>query len=361
MILNRKLNPYASSIVLTYPLRSDLKSRTTAVADATIARTGTGHYRTGNGIISSVTANNARFETRGVLLEQASTNALTYSNDISNVAWSLLFGAPTITSGQTDPKGGTTAFKVVCDGPTVFSQATGAASTNAVSIWLRADMPITIGVGTGVGSFTSFDLNSTWTKYSHVNTEDGFILGSLALAAGDTLYVWNPQAEISAFSTTDIITAGSTGTRGGDVISLPSGIIPAVSNNFAIAADVIVNNTPAASMDIFRFVGETNGRILAIGNDLNISVSYGGSTTATVTPPITAGQRARILFTGNNSAYKCYVNGVQVLTAGVGGSGSHTSIKINNTVDGTMNMRDIIGYNRYFSTAAEALAELKYH
>jgi len=43
-------------------------------------------------------------------------NLLTYSNTFSNAAWSSLNGgtgtAPTVTSGQSDPLGGTAAFRV---------------------------------------------------------------------------------------------------------------------------------------------------------------------------------------------------------------------------------------------------------
>lgn len=363
MILNRKLNPYRSSIVCHYPLKSDLDCRTTGVSAATLARTGTGHFRTGNGIISSKAANTARFETRGLLLEQASTNALTYSNDISNVAWTVLLGSPTITSGETDPKGGTSAQKVLCDGAFAITQATAAASTNSVSVWLRTDKVggMSVGMGTGVGNAPIITINSTWTKYTYSNTEDGFIIASLVTQAGDIFYIWNPQAEISTFSTTDIITAGSTGSRGGDVLTLPSGVVPNITNSFAIAGDVIVKNAPATSMEIFTFMGETNGRSLAISNTLEIVMTYGGVGSATANQPITVGQRARLLFTGDNTTCNAYLDGVQVLSAAVGGSGAHTSIKINNTVDGVMNIRDVIGYNRYFSTAEEALSELKYH
>jgi len=365
MILNRKLNPYSSSIVGYWPLKSDLNSRTSGVAAGTIARAGTGHFLTGNGILSSKGSNVGRFETRGLLLEPASTNALIHSDDLEDAAWSLLAGAPlTFESGHTDPKGGTTAFKCTASAASIYSQSTAALSTNCVSVWFKCATPggsCSISFGTSVGSVTQITTNDTWTKYTHVNAEDGFVFGSLGFQAGDSFYMWNPQAEINTYSTTDIITAGSTGTRAGDVVSLPSGVVPNINTSFAIAADVLFRNAPVSSFSLFNFAGETTGRIVTIDSSLNIEGSYGGSASATVTPMFTVGRRHRVLFTGNNSVWRIYVDGVLATNGSVGGSGNHTSITINAAAGGCANVREVLGYNRYFATAAEALNELKFH
>jgi hypothetical protein len=365
MILNKKQNPYSSSIVGYWPLKSDLNSRTTGVSAATIARASAAHFITGNGTLASKASGAARFETRGLLVEKAATNNIKQSIDLSDSGqWAELNGDEIVTSGFSDPKGGTSAFKIEAVTPSLTAAILQTADIvnapyDSLSVWLKADENMSIAVGAGA---QEFNVTTEWKRYKFESAGGVNIasFGILSPTAGQYFYAYGPQVE-SGYQTSYIETAAAYVTRAGDVISLPSGIVPAVSNDFAIAIDVLVKNAPTTLTNLLNFAGETNGRIVAISNDLKVSTSYGGVTALSGAAVFTEGRRHRVLFTGNNTVYKVFIDGVLSHGGNVGGSGVHTSIKINDSLDGVLQVRDVIAYNRYFSTAAEALNELKYH
>lgn len=141
-------------------------------------------------------------------------NLLAYSQDYSDIVW-LKSGA-TITAGQVDPLGGTTAFRVDVSAASLglyelWNGAVNAGEKYTVSVWLRADSATTIDIGfngkvnpaNNIGDIAT--IGTSWARHTFTLTaavDSGLyaIIDATAMAGGATLgsrtaYVWGAQLE----------------------------------------------------------------------------------------------------------------------------------------------------------------------
>jgi len=199
----------------------------------------------------------------GLLVEEARTNLITYSNDFTDASW-IENGLTTSQVSVTAPNGSSESTKITEDGATgvhqFYGQNVSGISPVAVSGYFKAaeysTFQLTIG-GAVNQPYANFDLSSE-TVSATGNGGAGFIQdvgngwyrctltatpasnGSwmVFLTDGDTvasrgpaytgdgtsgIYIWGAQVEAGSFPTSYIPTAGSTVTRAADVATIGVG------------------------------------------------------------------------------------------------------------------------------------------
>ena len=245
----------------------------------TFTRSTTGTYVGSDGLIKSAAVNEARFdhnpstgESLGLLVEEARTNLLQYSQDITDAAWGK--SNATVTKETLAGPAGTVPYDKITLGTfTGSSGGTGRDPTSTsqsvfytASIYVKAGTCRYIGlVSRGYntdGWGTYFDLetgvvtqNRNSTTYSIIGVGNGWYRLSIGRDAGtgggggvgfslipltvaiptngpsntiqpqyngngESLYVWAPQYEAGLFPTSYIPTTASTVTRAADVASI---------------------------------------------------------------------------------------------------------------------------------------------
>ncbi len=200
------------AIPLTHSL-TPTQGTATATFTRALAATVTDH----EGVLRTALSGEARFQgARRV------RNLLTYTEDFSNAAWTKINGGtgtvPTVTSGFTDPNGGTGAWRLQCDsgggtGAGDFSivrqsVATGGFIGRLDHIWMKSNTGATQYIYWGSPSNGRQEtITTTWTQYSLVSigTSTNFDIGSYPagtttnLLGTDTqvvdILIWHPQME----------------------------------------------------------------------------------------------------------------------------------------------------------------------
>lgn len=195
---------------------------------------------------------------KGLLIEEARTNLLTYSEQFDNAAWTK-FRASVTANATTAPDGTTTADKLVEDNTannTHYLQQSSSATNGAtytVSAHAKAaertqcklvlygasevygavfDLSAgTLAAQSGTGSYTIYNVGNGWyrvtiTAVCNATTCYGLYYtatGGTATYTGDGtsgLYIWGAQLEAGAFPTSYIPTVASQVTRAADVASM---------------------------------------------------------------------------------------------------------------------------------------------
>jgi hypothetical protein len=174
------------------------------------------------------------------LIEKVRTNLLTYSQDLTNAAWSKFTyngGALTVTGSQSDPFGGTNAQKLdvtIGTGGALITQniTVDATAQYGLSVWLK---------GAVGGEKVEFDLRdtssngvagpiqtltTTWTRYTITLTNNGgtsrgfqFRITTLQGATDCTFFAYGAQLEAGV--PTDYIATTTTAVSVGPVSGLP--------------------------------------------------------------------------------------------------------------------------------------------
>jgi len=255
-----------------------------------------------SGLIEVVNADLPRFDyspttlaPKGLLIEEARTNSLTYSSDLSNGAWNKTnlntTGTPPYVDVATAPDGTDTADKMIENTATsVQHQAlrsfTGTPSaTYTVSIFAKAAgrdrMTVFIG---GPSYAATFDLangtvisgaasriedygNGWYRCISTANANAGgafntyFQLndGSSTFYTGDGtsgIYIWGAQLEAGAFATSYIPTTTTSVTRNADAVSMTGTNFSDWFNQSEGAISVEFNKPIAASNSSFVRIWE---------------------------------------------------------------------------------------------------------
>lgn len=216
----------------------------------TFGRSSVATYDGPDGLVKTAAANEARFafdsDTRkplGLLIEQASTNLVPYSEDFGNAAWTKV-GSTTVTVGTSDttaPDGTNGASKITSaseQGITVTATATNG-QMFCVSIWVKAgtatqyrhrdqgnDHHLDVNLTTGVVSVSDAGVVGGAIKY-----RDGWWRVWMVYAAGvgnvsinarpsdsgtTNFYLWGSQIEQVDTLTSYIKTTGATASRVAD-------------------------------------------------------------------------------------------------------------------------------------------------
>ena len=169
----------------------------------------------GAGDLSFTRASNGTRVNSAGLVEVCPWNLVQQSESIGTSPW--LTNGATLTSGQTDPNGGTTAIKVqLASGGNnyVYQGIPLTNPVNIVSAYLRADSATTIGFSMGGSTPNAVNLTTSWQlfTFSSTDTSGGIIFdnyfGPSPTQQAKTFYIWHPQLNIGStakpyFPTTD--------------------------------------------------------------------------------------------------------------------------------------------------------------
>jgi len=269
---------------------------------------------------------------RGLLMEEARTNLLTFSEQFDNAAW-IESNISTIVAGTTvAPDGTATAetltasagsniYGVYATGVTVTSAATYTVSffvkkgthryvyvnITSTNDWIAAVYDLdgggtaatqtAVGASSGTVSASSqIDYGGGWYRISLTGSSSGtskaILVGFAAGATGqsfntggnisfnaagtETFHVWGAQLEAGAFPTSYIPTTTASVTRAADACSIATSLFPYSATAGSAVGDITNAVSAAASFTISD--GTTNERLLfyAAGTNLSLRVVDGG-------------------------------------------------------------------------------------
>jgi len=203
----------------------------------TFTRASGGTYVGADGLIKYAGVNEARFdhdpvtgESLGLLVEEARTNTLPYSEDFSRSNWKTFGTASKSSNVATAPDGNFTADSITIPigiSGVLDNIAPAANTTYTFSSYIKGDAGSTIRILSnsnlsGVVSKT-VTVSEVWQRYSVTfTTNSGDLNSSIQFdsGGGKTFYVWGAQVEQGSFPTSYIPTQGSTRTRAADRASI---------------------------------------------------------------------------------------------------------------------------------------------
>jgi len=233
-----------------------------------VTRDSVGTYVDENGVIQTAASGEARFdhdpetgESLGLLVEEARTNLVTYSEDFSGTGWT---GATIVSTNVTSSPDGTSTADLVYPSSTGFYRARYIPITTSGTVTLSAYVKsagwryINLSMVATVAA-VKFDLidnayNVVNSNYSNadihsvgngwfriqaacdvatvngdafaITFSDDFAGGMYATTSGTSgIYIWGAQLEVGSFPTSYIPTSGSTVIRAADVASLTNSSI----------------------------------------------------------------------------------------------------------------------------------------
>lgn len=255
-----------------------IKPNTIAYPDGSFSRGTIGTYFDVLGVMQTAAINSPRFTYNpttlafeGLLIEQASTNLITYSAQFDNAAWTK--SASTVTANAViAPDGTTTADKLVentsnsqhliiqnitlSTGTYCFSGYLKAGERNLVQLnrtdtgGFGAQFNLTTGSVLGFSGFTSVTLtaiNNGWYRFSAILTlSTGATVGyglqpldatGAAIYTGNGtsgIYLWGAQVEAGSKATSCIATTSASVLRNADVITGTGLIYTTVTDSTAV-------------------------------------------------------------------------------------------------------------------------------
>jgi hypothetical protein len=282
------------------------------------SRASSGTYVGGNGLIQTATTNEARYDhdpvsliSKGLLLEEARTNLLTYSEEL-DTGWINSSGATWQYSSGVSPAGTTTALGVDgLSGTVILSNYSSLYKANVTisgstaytfSVYVRAktdtisNLVLRLSETSGNNTISSaFTVTTSWQRISLSVTTAVGATAMVCLVGTNTgtadVFIWGAQLEVGSFPTSYIPTTTATVTRAADIsTSVATSVFESSWYNqtegtvFAEASGV--NNVTGATRRYLelRDAGASDRLILGYQNTTNnrFLVVDGGATVANI-------------------------------------------------------------------------------
>lgn len=305
----------------------------------------------------------------GLLIEEARTNALTFSQTFTNAAWSQVLGATATDNQVTAPNGTLTGATLTfnsTNGNRIENDSAVAAvdgATYTASAWLKGSGIINLNVSstTGVGGSTetSITLTSTWTRYSvtwTASSPTGNVRAMIIWRTGNTattLSAWGAQIETGAFATSYIPTTSAAATRAADVGSIGS---LSIASPLTLFADVTLVGVNGVEQDLATLGTNTSNVIeitRAASNKMQAFASVAGATQYNVLTAgaVTSGRvKAAVSYDGN--LYRSAINGGALAPSSAGVSAPPmTTLRIGDWIGGNNSLNNFVRAITIYSSA----------
>ena len=240
----------------------------------TFSRASTGTFVGSNGLIQTAASGVPRFdhnpatgESLGLLVEEARTNLVTYSEQLNNAAWSSIStGTPVVTPNiLAAPDGTITGDLVVGDNVnTWIANNCGAVSAGpySFSVWLKSDIAQTANIfmSFGVTDTLTCSVTTSWQRFTLTATRAATagLFAGINVGNAKNIYAWGFQLEAGSFPTSYIPTVASTVTRAADLASITGA-------NFSSWWNAGASTYYASAFS--RAVGRGNNAILGIADN----------------------------------------------------------------------------------------------
>jgi hypothetical protein len=295
----------------------------------TVARTSVKYVLNASGVLASVAADTPAFEFnadgtyRGLLVEPAGTNLVTYSADFTQVVWVKTISASVTGNTGVAPDGTTTA-------DTLTAGANGSqiqfVHTGTAGIAYNASFYIRRVTGTGVVNIRAVEntnipitVTASWTRVSlsAVSTTTTIRIGLTLATSGDEVEIWGAQLETGSVATSYIPTVASTETRTADSVSLTgaSSLIGQTEGSVFVEYETPIF-TSSANRRLFTLNTGTSSILLQLtttGN-LNYTVIDTGASQASIQEGTTSALPRKVAFCYKVDDFALYANGVSVGT-----------------------------------------------
>jgi hypothetical protein len=165
---------------------------------------------------------------RGLLIEEARTNLLTYSEQFDNSIWIKATDVAVTPNTVLAPNGLNTATTVSWEAAALntglYNGGASTSDTKTRSIWIRADVAggtVTVGNPYYAAVNITPTLTTQWQRVEVAQTPTGGFDGiSIRKTASspNQIYIWGAQLEVGSFATSYIPTVASAATRNADVV-----------------------------------------------------------------------------------------------------------------------------------------------
>ena len=263
-----------------------------------------------------------------LLLESQRTNALTYSEQFNNAAWTPT-GVSVTANNAISPSGYQDADTVTFGASAsqnIYNFPTSAIGANTFSIYAKTAsgtkaFRLRIDTGSGPAVSSDFTATTTWQRFTFTATTTAaflvaYIFNDSLGTAGD-IQLWGAQLEAGSYATSYIPTLGSTVTRLADA-SYKASVSGLIGQTEGVLYAEVQNNsigsTSGSDNVVLSIEGATNNDVVSILyqplGDITALVFVGGSPQALITYNVgltTSPKKIAVAYKNND--YALYVDG----------------------------------------------------
>ena len=301
-------------------------------------------------------------------LEPQRTNRVRYSENFSQ--WTTS-GSATITTGITDPSGGSSAATIsnissVNDGAVIYSNPMTISAGNIVSqsIYLKGSGTISISMERGIsGDYWVYDkivtLTSSWQRFDNfaeIPTAAGgfhFYVKKIIGTTATSVDIAFAQLEEGSYATSYIPTQGSAVTRIVDacIQTPPSGIIGQTEGVMFVDFNFTGGYDTSGIIPIVIRSGTNSAYIfINVSGTLNCDFFDSNVLQARLTTNIGISGRKKIAFAYKQNDFVAYMNGVQIGTDTNGTVGAMGILKVGSYYTGGYSIIGGVNQSQLYNT-----------
>lgn len=312
--------------------------------DLALVRAGSKNVLASNGTLTSYGNNVPAIEYdsagayKGLPIERAATNLMTYSEQFNNAVWTKIDSSVSA-NATTAPDGTTTADEITLDGAvnnrvdylTAIPAVEG--NTYTYSVWIKGSGTVTIAINTDVGTGgvteNNLTMTSEWVRYTVTHTYTAGASGNVRVhafikAAGilQSFYAWGACLETGFDATSYIPTpSNSTVTRVADAYSKTAisallnntsregTIVYAIDRDLQVYASELLSFTAASASTANRLLLRTT-----VADKIEAVVVNSSSEVVNILSAIDQSGIKRIIFAYKDNDCALYINGTQIGT-----------------------------------------------